>query len=116
MRRMLFMAAVLMVHSAYAQAPAEERAVSVDPLTAGQQRLSALRARMLAAEDKVKLAEQQAKEEGTRLEDARSRNQAARRDLESARRDAVQSRKLYEQESVAFDRLRKGAPGPAPKP
>ncbi len=116
MRRMLFIAAVLMVHPAHAQAPAEDRAVSVDPVTASQQRLGALRSRMLAAQDSLKQAEQQAKEAASSFNEARSRNEIAQRELNSARREAAQSRKLYEQESIAFDRLRKGDPGTAAKP
>ncbi len=113
MRRMLFMAALLMVHPAHAQAPAEERAVGVDPVAASQQRLTALRNGIRAAEDHLTVAEQRAKEARSRFEDARAQNENASRELASARQEAARARKLYEQESVAFDRLRKGEPAAA---
>ncbi len=84
----------------------------IDLLGSSQQRLGVLRSKVLAAEDRVRQAEQQAKETGSRLEDARARNDEAMRELKSSRQEAAQARKLYDQESLAFERLRRGeAPG-----
>ena len=108
-RRTLFVAAILLAMPVQAQAPAEERQVSVIPVEASQQRLTSLRRQVEAAEESARQAQQESREAKSRLDDARARDASATKSLQAARQEHARAQKAFQEEAVALEALRRGA-------
>ncbi|HEY6865367.1 MAG TPA: hypothetical protein VI319_15855 [Burkholderiales bacterium] len=105
--------AILIAPPVVAQAPVEERQRRTDSYTEAQQRVEFSRQGAERAARRVKDAEQGLKDAEAELgpaqrryEDSKSRVERARTELKQARAVESESRKTYEAESAAFQRLR----------
>jgi len=109
----LLLLAILVAPPVVAQAPVEERQRRADPYVEAQQRVEFSRQGAERASRRLKDAEQGLKdaeaEHGPaqrRYEDSKSRVEKARAELARALAADSESRKTYEAESAAFQRLR----------
>ncbi len=107
--------AIVIAAPAVAQAPVEERQRRADSYVEAQQRVEFSRQGAERAARRVKDAEQSLKDAEAQLgpaqrryEESKSRVEKARAELVQARAAAGESRKSYETESAAFQRLRAG--------
>jgi len=112
-RHGLLLLATLVAASAFAQAPVEERQRRADSYGEAQQRVEYSRQGAERAARRVKDAEQGLKDAEAQLapaqrryEESRLRVGKARAELVQARAAESESRKSYEAESAAFQRLR----------
>jgi len=107
--------AIVIAAPAVAQAPVEERQRRADSYVEAQQRVEFSRQGAERAARRVKDVEQSLKDAEAQLgpaqrryEESKSRVEKARAELVQARAAAGESRKSYETESAAFQRLRAG--------
>jgi hypothetical protein len=124
-RAALFLAGLFIAAGCFAQAPAEERRLDNDAISASQQRISALLNELDAADAKLKSsqaqlmrADQEMKDAAAKLDDAKKRREGSAQAAKAAQQQADRARKAYETESTALERLRRppvavqpGAPG-----
>jgi septal ring factor EnvC (AmiA/AmiB activator) len=129
-RAALMLAGLFTAAGCLAQAPAEDRRLENDAISASQQRISTLLNDLDAADAKLKSslaqftrADHEMKDAAAKLDDARKRKDGSAQALKAAQQQAERARKAYETESTTLQRLRRpppavqpGAPGAEKRP